>query len=154
MPAASPIPGKPVGLDTVWHGARQAEAHPPHLGHPDPAEAAVGPLDVTRFHGDLPKSLVNTGLAPRRAVMRSVEEVLHGLGEIPQRVLLHGLTPSTKPPVLCTRLRQLRRLLQIAGRLATRLPVVLLHRQIPYVPRIPTMRQQSLLLLRGRQQPE
>jgi hypothetical protein len=48
---------------------------------------------------------------------------------------------------------QLRRLLQIPGRLAARLPVLLLlHRQIPHIPRVSAVRQQCLLLLNGRQQ--
>ena len=70
MPAASPITGDPVGLDTLWHRPRQAKPHPPDLGHPDPTEAAVQPLDVTRFHSDLPKPFVHTGFTPvgRRCV--------------------------------------------------------------------------------------
>jgi hypothetical protein len=41
----------------------------------------------------------------------------------------------------------------MAGSLAARLPVLLLlHRQIPHLPRIPTVRHQCFLLLRGRQQ--
>ncbi len=50
MPAASPITGDPVGLDTRWHRPRQAKPHPADLGHPHPTEAAVQPLDVMRFH--------------------------------------------------------------------------------------------------------
>ncbi len=38
VPAASPIPSDPVGLDTWWHWPRQAKPHPPDLGHPDPPE--------------------------------------------------------------------------------------------------------------------
>jgi len=88
-------------------------------------------------------------------VERAGEEVPHGLREIPQRLLLHRLTSSPKPPVLGASLRQLRGLLQIPGSLATRLPMLLLlHRQIPHIPRVPTMRQQCLLLLRSRQQPK
>ena len=80
---------------------------------------------------------------------------MHGLREIPQRLLLHRLTPGAKPRVLGASLGQLRGLLEKAGSLAARLPVLLLlHRQIPHKPRIPAVRQQDLLLRRGRQKPE
>jgi hypothetical protein len=58
--------------------------------------------------------------------MRAVDKVPHGLREILQRLLLHGLTPSTKPRVPGARLRQLRRLLEITRSIAARLPVLLL----------------------------
>jgi hypothetical protein len=153
MPAASPITSNPIGLDALGYRPRQAKSHPPNLRHPDPTEAAVQPLDVTRFHSDLPKPFVHTGFTPPRAAMRATKEVLHGLREIAQRLLLHRLTSSTKPRILGARLRQLRALLQIAGNLASRLSVLLLlHRQIPHKPRIPAVSQQRLLLLRSRQQ--
>jgi len=38
MPAASPIPGDPVGLDTGGHWARQPKPNPAHLGHPYPKQ--------------------------------------------------------------------------------------------------------------------
>ena len=156
MPAPRSITRDPVGLDTGWHGARPAEPHPPDLGHPYLTEVPVQSLDVMRFDRDLPEPFVHTGFAPRWAAMRTVEEVPHGLGEIAQRLLLYRLTPGSKPRLLGARLGQLRALLAIAGGLAPRLPVLLLlHRQIPYVPRVAAMRQQGqqgLLLLRGRQQ--
>ena len=153
MPAASPITGDPVGPDTLWHRPRQAKPHPPDLGHPHPTEATVQPLDVMRFYPDLPKPFMHTGFTPRWAAVRAGEEVPHRLREIPQRLLLHRLTPCTKPRVLGAGLRQLRGLLPIAGSLTARLPVpLLLHRQIPHISRVPAMRQQCLLLLRGRQQ--
>ena len=155
MPAASPIPGNPVGFHTRWHRSRQAESHPPDLGHPDPTKAAVKPLDMMRFQSDLPKPFMHTGLTPPRAAMRVTEEVPHGLREIPQRLLLHRLTSGPKPGVLGAGLGQLRGLLQIPGRLAARLPVLLLlHRQVPHIPRIAAVRQQRLLLLRSRQKSE
>ena len=153
VPTAGPISGDAVGLDTIWYRPRQSEPHPPDLGHPYPAEVTVQPLDVTRLHPDLPKPLVHAGFAPFRAAVRASEEVLHRLREIPQRLLLHRLTPGTKPCVLGSRLRQLRGLLHKAGSLPARLPVpLLLHRQIPHITRVAAMRQQPLLLLRSRQQ--
>lgn len=155
MPASSPITLNPVRLDTVRHRPRQAKPHPTNLRYPYAAEAAVQPLDMVRLHGDLPKPFMHAGLAPRRTAMRSVKEVSHRLGEIAQRLLLHRVTSCAKPPVFSPNLRQLRALLDITGSLAARLPVLLLlHRQIPHIPRIPTMRQQALLLLGSRQQSE
>ena len=108
-----------------------------------------------RFHRDLPKPFVHTGFTPLRATVRAVEEVPHGLREIPQRLLLHRLTSGAKPPVLGADLGQLRGLLQIAGSVAPWLPVLLLlHRQIPHIPRVPAVPEQRLLLLRSRHQTE
>ena len=155
MPAPGPITGHPVRLNTCWYRSRQAKPHPAHFRHPHPAKAAVQPLDVTRFHPDLPKPLMHTRFAPRRAAVCAGEEVPHSLGEVPQRLLLHRLTPGAKPGVLRAGFRQLRGLLAIAGSFAARLPVLLLlHRQIPHIPRVPAVPKQCLLLLRSRQQSE
>src|SRR6476660_7331754 len=123
MPAASSILGDSVGLDTSWHRSRQVKSHPPDLGHPDSTDAAVEPLDVMRFQPDLAKPFVYAGFTPRRATVCTCEEVPHRLREIPQRLLLHRLTSSPKPPVLGPGLRQLRSLLDIAGSLAALLPM-------------------------------
>jgi hypothetical protein len=155
MPAAGPIAGYPVGLHTGWHPPRHAKPYPANLWHPHPTKSAVQHLDLTRFQPDLPKPFMYTGFTPCRAAVRAVEEVLHRLFEITQRLLLHRLTSRTKPPVLGASFCQLRSLLQIAGSPTARLPMApLLNRQVPYVTRVATMRQQSLLLLRGWQQSE
>ena len=108
-----------------------------------------------RFHRNLPKPLMHTGFTPPRAAVSAAEEVPHRLCEIPQRLLLHRLTPGPKPHVLGAGLGQLRGLLDVAGSPAARLPMLLLlHRQIPHIPRIPAVRQQGRLLLSGRQQPK
>ena len=153
VPATSPITGHPVGLNPIWHRARQTKTHPPDLGQPDPPKSAVQPVDVPRFHRYLSKSLMHTGFAPLRAAVCAVEEVLHGLCEIPQRLLLHHLATGAEPRVFGASLGQLRRLLDVAGRPAPRLPkLLLLHRQIPYIARVPAMPQQYLLLIRTREQ--
>lgn len=132
---------------------RQPKSHPSDLGHPHPTEAAIQPLNVSRFEAHLSKSLVHTGFTPRRAAVRASKEVLHGLREVTQRLLLDRLTSGTKPRVLGAGLCQLRGLLQIAGSLPSPLPVLLLfHRQIPDIPRVSAVPQQCLFLLRGRQQ--
>ena len=155
MPTTRPITSHPVGPDTCWQRPRQAKPHPPDLGHPHPTEAAIQPLDVMRFQTDLPKPFMHTSFTPPRAAMRTREETPHRLREISQRLLLHCLTPSTEPPIFRTSLRQLGRLLHVAGSLTAWLPVLLLlHRQVPHIPCVSAMPQQRLLLLRSRQQPE
>ena len=155
VPAASPITGDPVGPDAAWHRPRQAEAHPPDLRHPHPPESAVQPFDVVQFQSNLSKPFVYAGLAPRRPTMRTAEKVLHGLCEVPQRLLLHCLTTGTKPPKRNACVGQLRSLFNIAGRLQSGSPVLLLlHCQIPHISRIPAMRQQCPLLLGRGQQPK
>lgn len=140
MPAAGPITSDPVGLDPVRYRTRETKAHPSDLGHPYPTEPTVDPLDVMRFHCDLPKALVHTGFAPRRAPMRSGKEVAHRLGEVPQRLLLHRLTSGTQPRVLGAGIRQLSALFVVARRFAARLPVLLLlDRHIPHIPGMATM---------------
>jgi hypothetical protein len=57
VPAARPIPGNPVGLDTLGYRPRQAESQPSDLGHPDPTEVVVQPFDVMPFHTDLAQTL-------------------------------------------------------------------------------------------------
>ena len=150
MPAAGPIAGDPVGLHTLSDGARQAEAHPPDLGHPDPTETAVQTLDVVRFHSDLPEALMHTGFSPRRAAMRSGEKTPHRLGEVPQRLLLHSLGASSQPIMFGTRRSQLSTLLVISRRAATGLPVQLLFDgQVPHKPGMATMLCKRHRLLSG-----
>jgi hypothetical protein len=100
MPAASPSTSNPVGLDTLWHRSRQPKSHPPHLRHPHPTKAAVQPLHVERFHSDLPKTVVHISFSPCWTAVRAVEEVLHGLYEIAQRLLLNRLASGSKPHIL------------------------------------------------------
>jgi hypothetical protein len=85
-----------------------------------------------------PESLISPGLAPRwlpGRVLR-VEERRHRLGEVAQRLLLHGLGAGGQPGVLGSRLGELPALLQVARRaLAARVPVaVLLDGEVPHVP--------------------
>src|SRR3954451_3768097 len=115
----------------------------------------VEPFEVTRFQRDLSEPFMHTGFAPRLTAVRTVKEVPHRLCEIPQRLLLHCLTSRTEPRILRPGLGQLRGLLYVTRSLPTRLPMpLLLDRQIPHIPRISAVRQQGILLLRGRQQPE
>jgi hypothetical protein len=87
--------------------------------------------------------------------MGAGEEVPHGLSEVAQRLLLHGLRPGRQPVVFGAGLGQLRRLLAVPRGATARLPqLLLLHGQVPHEPRMPAMLQQHRLLSRRRQQPE
>ena len=154
MPAPGPITGDPIGLHTCWDRPRQAEPHPADLGHPHPTERAVQTFDMMRFDRDLPKSLMHTGFTPLRTPMRPAEKVAHRPGEVPQRLLLHGLGAGRQPVMLGTGGGQLSTPLVVAGRVATRLPVpLLLDSQVPHIPGVATMLRQHRRLLSGRKQP-
>ena len=139
---------------TAGHRTHVEEAHPADLGHPHPTEPVIQTLDMMRFHRDLPESLMHTGFPPRRAAVGSAEKVAHRLGEVPQRLLLHGLRAGRQPVVLGTGRGQVSTLLAIAGRAATELPMpLLLDGQVPHIPGMATMLRQHSPLLSGRKQP-
>jgi hypothetical protein len=95
------------------------------------------------------------GLTPRRATVGAVKKVAHRLGEVPQRLLLHGLRPSRQPVVFGAGPSQLSTLLVVTRRSAARLPVqLLLDGQIPHKPGMATMLGQHCGLLRAGKQPK
>src|SRR5882757_3249648 len=146
MPAPGPIPSDAVGLHTCGYGSGAAEADAADLGHPHPSVAPVELLD-------LPEPLMHAGLAPRGTPMGASEEILHGLCEVPQRLLLHCLRPGRQPVVFGARRGQLCRLLVVSGSVATRLPEqLLLYGQVPHEPSMAAVLQQHHLLSRRRQQ--
>jgi hypothetical protein len=154
MPAASPITRDPIRLHPRGGRSRQPKAHPPDLRHTHPSEPAIQSLNVMRFHPDLPEPFMDTGLAPPRAAVRSREEVVHRLGEVPQRLLLNRLRPSRQPVVLGAGSRQLSTLLPIVRRMPPGLPMlVLLDGQVPHVPGMATVLRQHHCLLSSREQP-
>ncbi len=155
VPAPRAIQSDSVGLHGVVDGARPAELHPPDFGYPDLSVAAVEPLDVTWFDSDLAESFMFAGLAPRRATVGAVKEVAHRLGEVPQRLLLHGLRPGRQPLAFGAGRGQLGTLLVVAGRFSAWLPVLLLlDGQIPHKPGMATVLGQDCRLLRAGKQPK
>ncbi len=148
VPAPRAIPSDSVGLHGVGDGAGPAEAHPPDLRYPHLPVAAAEPFDVPRFDSDLAESLVRAGFAPRRATVGAMKEVAHRLGEVPQRLLVHGLRPGRQPLVFGAGHGQLGTLLVIPGRFPTRLPVpLLLDGKIPHKPGMATVFNQNCRLL-------
>jgi hypothetical protein len=110
---------------------------------------------MVRLERDLAEAFMHAGLAPRRAPMGAGEEVSHGLGEVAQRLLLHGLRAGREPVVFGTGLGQLCALLAITRSMTSRLPKqLLLDGQVPYEPGMPAMLHQHHLLSRCWQQPK
>ncbi len=163
VPSRRSIQTDAVRLHRAGYGAGPPKPHPPHLGYPYLPIAAAQPVDVARFESDLPESFMGAGLTPRRATVGAVEKVAHRLGEVPQRSpasgrypqLLHGLRPGCQPAVFGAGRSQLGALLMVTGRLAARLPVLLLlHGQIPHKPGMTTVFGQRCGLLRAGEQPK
>jgi hypothetical protein len=110
---------------------------------------------MAQFESDLPKPFMRGGLTPRRATVGAIEKVAHRLREVPQRLLLHSLRPGCQPVVFGAGRSQLCALLVVTGRLAARLPVLLLlHGQIPHKPGVTTVFGQHCRLLRAGKQPK
>ena len=155
VPAPRAIQSDSIGLHGVGDGARPAELDPPDLGYPDLPMAAVEPFDVARFDSDLAESFMPTGLAPRRGAVSTVKVDSHPLGEVPQRLLLHGLRPGRQPVVFGAGLRQLGTLLVVPGRFSAWLPVLLLlDGKIPHKPRMATVLGHDRSLLTTGKQPK
>ena len=144
-----------VGLHGGSDDAGPTEAHPPDFGDPHLPIATVQPPDMPRLDTDVAKSFIPTGLAPRRATMGAVEKISHRLGEVPQRLLLHGVRPGGQPVVFGARRSQLGALLVIPGRMTTWLPVpLLLHGKIPHKTGMATVLGQYRRLLNVGKQPK
>ena len=155
VPAPRAIQSDAVRLHGVDDGAGPAELHPPDLGDPHLPVATAEPFNVARFDTDLAEPFMCAGLAPRRATVGAAEKVAHRLGEVPQRLLLHGLGPGRQPVAFCAGRRQLATLLVVPRRLATRLPMpLLLHGKIPHKPGMTTMLGQHRRLLNTGKQPK
>ena len=154
MPMPDSIERDAVGLDPFADRSRPAKFDPADLGNSHPTSATVEPLYVMSGDPDLPKPLVDPRLAPSRLSVRAVEEVLHGLGEVTKRLLLHGLRAVCEPRVLSPRLGQLSTLFEVARPgFTTWTPIPLLFdREVPDVSGMSTVLQQLCFLLSGRKQ--
>ena len=155
VPAPRAIQSDSIGLHGVGDGARPAELDPPDLGYPDLPMAAVQPLEVSWSDSDLAESFMRAGLAPRRGAVSTVKKVAHRLGEVPQRLLLHGLRPGCQPVIFGAGCGQLGTLLVVSGRFSAWLPMPLLrYGKIPHKPGMATVLDQCCRLLTGGKQPK
>jgi len=98
-----------------------------------------------------PESLVLPGLPPGGAAAAAVEEVVHGVGEVAEGLLLDRLRPLGEPRVLRAGRCELPGLLKVAGRgLAALAPVgMLLDREVPHVPGVRAVPEHGCFLLRS-----
>jgi hypothetical protein len=155
VPAARSIQSDSVRLHGVGDVAGPPKPNPTDFRYPYLPIAAAQPVEVARFESDLPKPFVPASLTPRRATAGAVEKVAHRLGEVPQRLLLHGVRPGRQPLVFGAGGSQLGTLLVVTGRLASWLPVLLLLcGQIPHKAGMATMLGQNCRLLNTRKQPK
>jgi hypothetical protein len=87
-------------------------------------------------------------LAPRRPAARPGEEIRHRLGEVPERLLPHGLGTGCQPREFSSGFCQLAGLLGISGRARPARPPMslLFHREIPDKSSMCTVLQQRLVM--------
>jgi hypothetical protein len=155
VPASRSIQGDAIRLHRVGDAAGPPEPNPTYFRYPYLPVAAAQPFEVARFESDLAKPFMPADLAPCRATMGAVEKVAHRLGEVAQRLLLHGLRSGRQPIVFGARRRQLGTLLVVIRRLASRLPVpLLLDGEIPHKAGMATMLGQYGRLLTAGKQPK
>lgn len=154
MPSADSVTGDSVGFDVVFRGPRPPEAHPADFRNPHAADVPVESLNMFGLDGDLAEALVDTGLTPIRPSVGLGREVVNGLGEITQRLLLNCHRALAQPIVLGSNLGKLTCLFSKAGGgTSARAPMrVLLDREVPDEPRVRAMLKQPGLLRGCRQQ--
>jgi hypothetical protein len=155
VPAAASITSNAVRLHPRGNRPALAKSDPPDFGHPQPPIAPVDFLHLVWLEPHLPETFIHPGFAPGRTPMGAGEEVLHGLGEVAQRLLLYRCRSGRQPLVFGTDFGQLRAMLRIPGDAASWLPqLLLLDGQIPHKPGMPAMLRQHRLLCWRWQQPK
>ena len=116
VPASGAVERYSVGLHPSRHRPGPSEPDPARLGGPNFPGAPIQHADVSRPNCDNPESLAAPGLSPPRSSMSTPEEMLHGLGEVPQRLLLDHLASVAQPCMLRASRSQLPALLHISRR--------------------------------------
>jgi hypothetical protein len=100
VPASGAVERNPVGLHPSRHRPRPSKPDPARLGDPDFPSAPIQSADMSRSNCDDPEALAAPGLSPPRPSMSTPEEMLHGLGKVPQRLLLDHLASVAQPSML------------------------------------------------------
>ena len=154
MPASGAVERYSIRLHAPRHGPRPLEPHPACLGDEDLSGAAVQSADVAWSNCDNPKALMASSPSPAGPSMRAFEEGLHGVGKVPQRLLLNHLASSTQPGIFVARGSELPALLQIprCSRPSWTPPRLLFDCQVPYKSRLGAVVIKNLLLTRRRPQ--
>jgi hypothetical protein len=116
VPASGAVERYPVGLHPSRHWPRPSKPDPARLGDPDFPGAPIQSADVSRPNCDNPESIAAPGLSPPGPSMRTGEEMLHGLGKVPQRLLLDHLASVAQPSMFRAGRSQLPALLHVSRR--------------------------------------
>ncbi len=147
MPTPRRIQRHPIRLP-VRQGPAAPQPHPTDLRNQDPRPAPVDLLHAQGLRTDDPETLMPSLFAPGRPPMTTGTPVRHGLGEVPQRLLLHRVRTRTQPLERGPSLGQLLTLHHIVRQQLAMMPVPeLLHREVPHEPSLRTMlREQHFLL--------
>ncbi len=116
VPASGAVERYPVGLHPSRHRPGPPEPDPARLGQPNFPGGPIQPADVSRPNCDNPESLAAPGLSPPGPSMSTPEEMLHGVGEVPQCLLLDHLASIAQPLMLRASRSQLPALRHISRR--------------------------------------
>jgi hypothetical protein len=154
MPSASVVQRDPERLHTTRDGAGPAEPDPAAFWDEHFPGSPVQSPDALRIQRYDAKPFATSSSAPRRSAVRASEEVLHGLGEIAECLLLHHLATGRQPSMLTPCSSQLPALLQVARRTPPpgTPPGLLFAGEVPDEPRMGAVFPQNFLLGIGRQQ--
>jgi hypothetical protein len=114
VPASRAVERYPVGLHPSRHRPRPSKPDPARLGDPDFPGAPIQSADMSRSNCDNPESLAAPGLSPPGLSMSTLEEMVPGLGEVPQCLLLDHLASVAQPSMLRASRSQLPALLHIS----------------------------------------
>jgi hypothetical protein len=153
MPTAGPVTGNAERLHVPRQRSGQTKPHPADLRDPyrGPLPVKAADVPVTAAPPCYSEPLMLPSLAPGRAEAVAVEEIRHRLREVTKGLLLNRLRPRSQPRVLGSCSGEFPALLQVTGRgLPTGTPPgMLLNREVPYVPGIRAVPQQTSSLLAG-----
>jgi hypothetical protein len=138
VPTTGAVLRNSVGLHAISHGTRPAKPHPAALRNEHLPRLSAKPANVGMFDCDDTETFVSTSLSPSRPAMSTGEEVLHGLIEVTEGLLLHRLASESQPSVFAASGRELPALRKVTrGTRPTKMPPrVLLTREIPNEPRM------------------
>ena len=161
MPAARPVPGRPVGLCARRHRAGPAVPHPPGLRHPDLADLTGHPAHVPLppappdLSGPSSRPALRHDGRPARLPPDRRTRPWPGRSHEAPAAAPSASSTGGQPRMRRPRPGKLPALLQVAGSaLAARTPVpVLLDGQVPHVPGVAAVVPQHRFLGRRGEQP-
>lgn len=148
VPAAGTVQRYAERLCALRHRARDAKSHPSRFGYPDLGDVAVESSTVGRPDSHNSEPLMFASFSPSRSAVCSRQVVSNCLRKVTKSLLLHHLTSSAQPIVLCPHCSELTTLLQVSRRtIAPRTPPrMLLYGKVPHETCMRTVFLQNSLL--------